>query len=700
MPTTLSERLRAAQEYYFVGRTGELALFRSVIRAKTLRFNILYIYGPGGIGKTTLLNKFMQICRQTALPTTYIDSRSIEPTPVSFLEALKQALAPESAVLPLDFLASESGRRIIIIDTCELLGNLGEWLISEFLPKVSDKVLFVMAGREPPPKDWLIDPAWHFLIHVLSLRNFLPEESITYLQKRTVPRSQHTAVLQFTHGHPLALSLVADVFAQRGEIQLSLDDIPNVVRTLLQRFMQQVPGPAHRAALEICALVRVTTESLLAVMLAQTDVHEIFEWLRGLSFIESRRGGIFPHDLARETLSADLRWRNPDWYGELHRRAREYYVSHLEQTSGQQQLRVLWDYIYLHRDNPIIKPYFDWQTKGSMVVDALGGQDVAVLVAMVKKHEGQESAHLASHWFAFCPENTVVLRDTKGQATGFLMWIELNRLSEENRRTDPAIRIAWDYLRKYAPLRPGEIAMHFRYWMAVETYQSVSMIQSVIFVNMVRYYLTTPNLAFTFTYCADPAFWTPAFAYADQPLLPEAEFEIGGHRYGTFGHDWRVRPPLAWLDLLAEQEVSTGLAEVSQPSKVEHLVVLSHQDFEQAVREALRDFVYPDQLRNNPILRSRLVFSHVGADADVDARLQALSKLLLQTAKSLRASPRTDKFFRALERTYFHPAPTQEISAQLLNLPLSTYRRHLRKGIRHITNSLWQQELGGGLVAK
>jgi hypothetical protein len=37
-----------------------------------------------------------------------------------------------------------------------------------------------------------------------------------------------------------------------------------------------------------------------------------------LSFVELSREGLFPHDLAREALVADLRWRNPDWNMELH----------------------------------------------------------------------------------------------------------------------------------------------------------------------------------------------------------------------------------------------------------------------------------------------------------------------------------------------------------------------------------------------
>ncbi|MCB0238524.1 MAG: ATP-binding protein, partial [Anaerolineae bacterium] len=53
----------------------------------------------------------------------------------------------------------------------------------------------------------------------------------------------------------------------------------DVVKLLLEQFLQRAPGPAHRAALEACALVRVATEGLLAELLTLTDAHDLFEWL-------------------------------------------------------------------------------------------------------------------------------------------------------------------------------------------------------------------------------------------------------------------------------------------------------------------------------------------------------------------------------------------------------------------------------------
>ena len=50
---------------------------------------------------------------------------------------------------------------------------------------------------------------------------------------------------------------------------------------------------------------------------------------------------------------------------------------------------------------------------------------------------------------------------------------------------------------------------------------------------------------------------------------------------------------------------------------------------------------------------------------------------------------------RALERTYLRPAPTQEAAAELLDLPFSTYRGHLTRGVERVVDWLWQRELYG-----
>jgi hypothetical protein len=693
MASHLAELLNEARHTYFVGRDEELRLFRSVLDAACLPFCGLYVYGPGGVGKTALLSEFARISQAAGVATAYLDGRNVEPAPESFLGALGVAMCLTPDESPLAALASPPGRYVLLVDTYEMLMPLDNWLRQVFLPEISRTVLIVLAGREAPSSAWRGDPGWQMLINSLALRNFSPDESRDYLTRRGVPPLEHTSILTFTYGHPLALSLVADAFASHPDWHFQPEEAPDLIVALLERLIERVPGAAHRNALEACALVRMTTEGLLAAILDTPDAHDLFEWLRGLSFIQRGHAGLFPHDLVREALVADLRWRNPDWHAELHRRARIYYTQRVKQTTGQAQQRIVLDYIFLHRDSPMVRPFFEWQSWGNTFSEAARPADTPALVNMVARHEDEESARLAQRWLAHEAARTVTFRDAGPGPAGFLMMIALHQVGAADAAADPAVQTALRHLEGHVRLAAGEKATLFRYWMARDDYQCVSPTQSLIFVNAVQHYLTTPGLAYTLFPCADPDFWAPMFAYADLMRVPGADFEVAGRLYGVFGHDWRAVPPAEWLELLAEREILAEAAPDSPAAVGEALLVLSQPDFAAAVRQALHDFARPDLQRSNPLLRSRLVVHRAGARSNVEERVTTLQTLLQQAVDALRSSPREVKYHRALYHTYIQPAPSQEQAAELLNLPFSTFRRHLAAGVKRLADVLWQMEL-------
>src|SRR5437762_14001773 len=133
MTTRLADRLNAARHSRFVGREIERALFRSGLEASELPFSVLYLFGPGGVGKTTLLKEFAFICEQLHIPSAYVDARDVEPTPVAFIAALQEALGVDPPTSPLDALAARTGRHAIFIDTFEVLTPCDAWLREVFL---------------------------------------------------------------------------------------------------------------------------------------------------------------------------------------------------------------------------------------------------------------------------------------------------------------------------------------------------------------------------------------------------------------------------------------------------------------------------------------------------------------------------------------------------------------------------------------
>ncbi len=682
----LVAQLEAARRQRFVGRRAELTLWESALTTNPFPFLVLYVHGPGGIGKTTLLREFAHRARQRQFDIVHLDGHHLECSPDAFLTAIKQGLSLESTAALFDALAAHGQSILLIVDTYENLAPLDVWLRDTFLPQLPDTVVTLLAGRNPPSLGWRTDPGWQVLLHVIALRNLDLEDSRVYLQRRAVPDDQQRAVLNFAHGHPLALSLIADRLAQRPGILFEPTAAPDLIQLLVEQLAEEVPSPMHRASLEACALVRLMSEPLLEAMLAVPDVHAIFTWLRNLSFMDAQRQGLFPHDLAREALTADLRWRNPTRFAQLHQRARLYYMSRVAQGDAHDQRRNLSDYVYLHRDNPMVRPFMTWQQEGSVFVDRLRPGDETAIAAVVEQHQGPQAAQRAVHWLKSQPEGAYILRSQGQEIQGFLQHVALARLTTEDVVQDPIPTRFWRYVQQHAPLREGEQATLFRFWLARDTYQAVSPVQSRIFITMLQHYLTIPGIVYTFLPCAEPDFWLPMFSYGDLTRLMELDFEEDGRRFGVYGRNWRISPPFAWLNLMGERELAT---EFTPPRPAETMLVLSASDFAAAVRDALRDYTDVVALQSNPLLRSRLILQQ----AQEGERVATLRRLLREAADTLQASPRQQKLYRAVYHTCFQPAATQEQAAELLDLPFSTYRRHLRAGIEHVTQIVWHLEL-------
>lgn len=691
MTALLADRLAAARRSRLVKRVAECALFQSALSAAQLPFHLLYMLGPGGVGKTTLLHEFIHLADTAQVAHAYLDGRNLEPTPDLFLVNLQQAMRLPAETPPLQALAARQGRFVLFIDTYELLGGLDRWLREEFLPKLPSTVLVVLASRYPPALEWRTDPGWRQLLHVLPIRNLTPAESRLFLEQRQVPTAQQEAILTFTRGHPLALALIADAFVQHPTLIFQPAEAPDIIAPLLERFIQSTPTPAHRAALEACAIVRLTTEPLLAALVEHADAHELFVWLRNLSLMEAEWRGLFPHDLAREAIAADLRWRNPARYEQFQQRARAYYLTHLAQRDPVAQQQALSDYLYLDRDHPLVRAHFTWQESGALFIDSLRPADQAGVLAMIEAYEGPTAAHLAAHWLTQQPAGVKVVRDAMGTPQGVLVLVTLTQESGGDAAIDPATTAVWRYLETTAPLRSGERAVLARFWLARTSYQAVSPIQSRIFLYLVQHALTTPGLAYTLMACAQPAFWTDVFTYIHFTRCLGADFVIGPQTYGVYGHDWRAVPGMVWLQMVGGQAVAPDLP-LPTPRPALPAATLTEAEFAAAVREALRTFHDPTALSHNRLLGSRLVIKRAGPESSTTQRVAALKALLHEASAELQAAPRQVKLYRALHHTYFQPAATQEQAAELLDLPFSTYRRHLAAGITYVVEWLWQQE--------
>ena len=677
---TLRTRLNVARLERFVGREHEIEQFRSALASPDVA--ILYLHGPGGIGKSSLLDAFSHRAWLDNIPVVRIDARDVDLTPAGLRAAFDRACAPSAALA--------TSRLVILLDTWELAAHIDGWLRDVLLPTLPAEALVVISSRNPPGPEWTVDRAWAPLLRVVGVRNFLPMETEHFVRNQGIAPERAAALAELSYGHPLALALLCDLEQQAGETvgSLTYRDHPDLISALLERCLHTLPRGDERLALAISAHTRVTTEELLREAMQLDDAAHMFDWLRRLSIMQEGPYGIFPHDLARDVIDADFRWRDPTGYAAMHARVRAPIVRRIRSLHGIEQQQATYDLLFLHRNGPVMGRIHHWASLGQGRAEPLTAEDLPIVLEMVQRFEGEESAAIARYWWSRMPDAFVIFRGIGDRVFGCSCFLELSEHNPADSARDPAIAGMWRAIEARNPLRPGEIALYGRFFMDRDEYQASSPGTNLMAMGCAVRWITIPQLAWSFIAPADPEQWGPVFTYLDHHLLDDASFQVGARHYPVYGHDWRVLPPDPWLMMMGEREIAREPPPAA-PASVATAQVLSRPDFDQAVRRALRDLYDARALERNPLTRSRLVIgSSDGAPATV------LRDQLLAAITFLEKSPRDAKLHRAIHHTFVQPAGSQELAAELLDLPFNTYRYHLSGGIRRIVDELWRIELG------
>ncbi len=266
-----------------------------------------------------------------------------------------------------------------------------------------------------------------------------------------VPAGAQPALLGFTGGNPLALTLAAAVAAESDAVPGDWRPNQETIATLLGRLVGTTPSPAHRRALEICAHSYITSESMLRALMGP-QAADLFGWLRIQPFIESTDTGLFPHDVVREALEADLKWRDPQGFAEMHGSLRDFHLQQLRAAPQAQLLARTGALIFLYRADRRMSEFNVFREAGAVQDRPYVPAQRARLLEMVQETEGTASATIAAFWLDRQPEAFRVYHSTHtDELIAFSAW--LNSTEPEGADIDPVVAAAWEHARANGPLR-------------------------------------------------------------------------------------------------------------------------------------------------------------------------------------------------------------------------------------------------------
>lgn len=650
--STLRSRIERRDAALFSGRERELGeLERLLSSSGADEPSVVFLHGPGGIGKSALARELARRARAAGLPVHWIDGRELPPVP----DALEDALAG----------ARGAERPIVVLDSYERIEAVGRYLREALLPALNESALVVIVSRRPPERGWS-EGGWEAVTTEIALGGLRAGEARALARSLGVEDGEAAdRLVDWAGGSPLALTLAAR--ASRPEPGPSSDRSPadpGVLEPMLRRLTGVELRGRHLETLGAAAIARVTTPDLLRAAVRGADAEEEHAWLASRSFVEPVGGGIAPHDLVARAVRAELRRLEPQVERELRRRIADHLY---ERAARSGDLLLVIDLAHL-AESDAVRWGFSWEAAARFRVDDPRPGDEETLATLLGRSRHAAVWEGSRRFFVEAPEHVAVTRDAGERLTGYSVAVTPGtapELAEEGpvlgprlehaRRGVPAEAVIWGDLADLTR-DPGS---------GVIGLLGMSGILRSARANPRYGYLPiNPELRGAREFAAA----------AGGHRVPELDVEVGPERIECHLIDWGPGGLLA-----AQRELVYREAGLEAPPRPREGPEVSTD----VVRDALRNLHVPAELAS----------SELAEGEGVERRATHVRSLIAEAAEHAFGEDYPERMLReVLEHGYLEPGTSHEAVADQLNLSRSSYFRRLRQASDRIAAYLAARE--------
>lgn len=291
----------------FVGRADALAAAAAALSGASVH-RVLYVYGPGGVGKSAFLRSASRLAERTGRSVRRVDGR-LAPARGELAEAVSATAGDRHA-----------GSVVVIDEVDELASLHGE--LRDLIAAMPATTVVVLAGRMPPEPLWF-DGALAPVTAEIRLRPLDIDDSRELMRRYGVTdRRDVEPILSWAAGYPLALTLAAtsgtDATADEPTTALAHGGPGQELR---QRIVSRLAGreldDVDPDVLDVAGIAPLVDARLMAAVLPSRPTRVGLRQLREASVTESVGGRVALHHLVRDAVRTRLRSTDPERYRTL-----------------------------------------------------------------------------------------------------------------------------------------------------------------------------------------------------------------------------------------------------------------------------------------------------------------------------------------------------------------------------------------------
>ncbi len=634
---TIGDLFQAAHSVGFIGRRDELELVRGLADGKRNGERLMQFVGPGGFGKTTLLDRVAALYSNTH----EIIRWDLSQYPRDRGDTL------ERFQLLLSQLRDSERPGLWLIDETEEHVSLERVYFRELFQKLPATCVVVLAGRRPLSESAELDPAWQQLLSVHELATLTQQESVELLAQRGLSEGMRVEMASKCGGHPLSLACAALDARKGAPSQASRQPtLPELSAGLLS----DVAKP-----LGLLALMPRLSRSLLCGVVGAKGADAAAETLTRLPFVRCVGDEFAIHPLYREPVLRGVEAIAPAELRSARRLGIRWHADALDRALGySDRLAIAVAWPMLLRGLESAPEALTGLGGGGLFWDDHRSDDVAALDALVKRWQGDEALDVARYHRDQSPRGLRVVRAADGAVAGALQWVDVDDAAPAGGDRDPCI----------ARLRAGGYSRGVRVLRLLESVaegQAPGPVTAELVARSAAEALARAGLQHYLIAARDPSAAEPWLQDGYLMRFAELDFQIGSNDYMMVGYAFGERRPSDWMRIAADR-IGTTPARMALSGDIPSIVL-----------EALQ--LYHDDAR---LMQSRLAAAVAGPRTPTPEDI----RLLLATAHARMPDGGSEPTPPALiDAAYFQRRGKQEAIAARLGLTHGTFRRRLRSAV-------------------